>query len=120
MACGVLVSGVLASGEVLAGDGLVLRDLQVLWCPPVGDVHQDRRRSTAGDEQWRRPRRGVVVPGEGPANMGEQGTHKHRGSAGMLSPSSIWTEIDRRGVIDGGVELGSHRRRWRPAFYRLG
>jgi hypothetical protein len=24
----------------------------------------------------------------------------------MLSPNSIWTEVGRRGVIDGGVELG--------------
>jgi hypothetical protein len=111
MASDVLASGVLASGEVLARDGLVLRDLQALWCPPVGDVHQDRQRSTAGDEQWRRPRQDVVVPGEGPVNTGKQGAHEHRGSAGMLSPSSIWTETDRRGVIDGGVELGSHQQR---------
>jgi hypothetical protein len=60
----------------------------------------------AGDEQWRRPRRGIVVPGEGPANTGAQGAHEHRGSAGMLSPNSIWTELGQRGVIDGGVELG--------------
>jgi hypothetical protein len=32
--------------------------------------------------------------------------HEHRGSAGMLSPNSIWTEVSRGGVIDGGVELG--------------
>jgi hypothetical protein len=38
--------------------------------------------------------------------MGEQGAHEHRGSAGMLSPNSIWIEVGRRGVIDGGVELG--------------
>jgi hypothetical protein len=37
--------------------------------------------------------------------MGEQGTHGHQGSAGMLSPNSIWTKLGRRGVIDGGVEL---------------
>jgi hypothetical protein len=39
--------------------------------------------------------------------MGEQGVREHRGSAGMLSPNSIWTEAGRRGVIDGGVNLGS-------------
>jgi hypothetical protein len=39
-------------------------------------------------------------------NMGEQGARKHQGSAGMLSPCLIWTEADRTGVIDGGVELG--------------
>jgi hypothetical protein len=106
MAPGVPVSGVLAGGEVLAGDGLVLRDLQALRCPPVGDVHQGQRRSTVGGEQWRRPCRGVVVPGEGPVNMGEQDACEHRGSAGMLSPNLIWTEAGRRVVIDGGVELG--------------
>jgi hypothetical protein len=91
----------------LAGDDLVQHDLQVLRCPPVGDVHQDQRRSTAGGEEWRRPCRGVIVPGEGPANMGEQGACEHRGSAGMLSPNLIWTETGRRVVIDGGVNLGS-------------
>jgi hypothetical protein len=103
---GVPVSGVLAGGEVLAGDGLVLRDLPALRCPPVGDVHRDQRQSMVGGEQWRRPHRGVVVPGEGLANMGEQDTCEHRGSAGMLSPNSIWEEVGRRGVTDGGVELG--------------
>jgi hypothetical protein len=39
-------------------------------------------------------------------NTGEQGAREHRGSARMLSPNSIWTETGRRGVIDGGVELG--------------
>jgi hypothetical protein len=72
----------------------------------VGDVHQGQRRSTVGGEQWRRPRRGVVVPGEGPANMGEQGMREHWVSAGMLSPNLIWTDAGRRVVIDGGVELG--------------
>jgi hypothetical protein len=74
----------------------------------------------AGDEQQRRPRPGIVILGEGLTNTREQGAREHRGSAGMLSPNSIWTEIDRRGVIDGGVELGSHRWRWRPVFCRLG
>jgi hypothetical protein len=73
----------------------------------VGDVHQGQRRSMAGDEQWRRPCRGIIVPSEGPANTGEQGAREHQGSAGMLSPSSIWTETGQRGVIDGGVNLGS-------------
>jgi hypothetical protein len=39
-------------------------------------------------------------------NMGKQGAREHWGSAGMLSPNSIWTEAGRRGVIDGGVDLG--------------
>jgi hypothetical protein len=106
MVSGVLVSDVLAGGKVLAGDGLILRDLQALRCPPMGDVHQSQLRSMVGGEQWRRPRRGVVVPGEGLANMGRHGAHEHQGSVGMLSPNSIWTELGRRGVIDGGLELG--------------
>jgi hypothetical protein len=70
-----------------------------------GDVLEGQKRSTAGDEQWRRLRRGIVVPGEGPANTGERGTREHWGSAGMLFPNSIWTETGRRGVLDSGVEL---------------
>jgi hypothetical protein len=69
-------------------------------------VFEGQQRSTAGDEQWRRPRRGIIVPGEGPANTGKQGAHEHRGSTGMLFPNTIWTETRRRGVIDGRVELG--------------
>jgi hypothetical protein len=37
------------------------------------------------------------------------GNKVHRstgGVRGMLAPNSIWTEVGRRGVIDGGVELG--------------
>jgi hypothetical protein len=87
MASGISVHSILAGGGVLGGDDLVLRDLQVLRCPQVGDVHQDQRRSTAGGEGWRRPCRGVVVPGEGPVNMEKQGAHEHRGSAEMLPPT---------------------------------
>jgi hypothetical protein len=84
----------------------VLHDLQRLLNTMGDDVLEGQWRSTAGDEQWRRPCRGVVVPGEGPANMREQGTREHRESAGMLSPNSIWTDVGRRVVTDGGVELG--------------
>jgi hypothetical protein len=97
---------VLAGGEGRAGDELALHDPHDLLIMMGGDVLEGQQRCTAGDEQWRRPCRGVIVPGEGPANMGKHGTHEHRGSAGMLSPNSIWTEISRGGVIDGGVELG--------------
>jgi hypothetical protein len=38
--------------------------------------------------------------------MGEQDAREHRGSAGILSPNSNWTEAGRIVVIDGGVELG--------------
>jgi hypothetical protein len=106
MAPGVPVSGVLAGGEVRGGDGPVPHDLRRLLIKMGGDVLEGQQRSTAGDEQWRRPCWGVVVPGEGPANMGEQGTRGHRGSAGMLSLNSIWIETGWRGALDGGVELG--------------
>jgi hypothetical protein len=84
----------------------VPHDLQRLLIKMGDDVLEGQQRSTAGDEQWRRPCRGIVVPDEGPANTGEQGASEHRGSARILSPNSIWTETGRRGVIDGGVELG--------------
>jgi hypothetical protein len=87
MASGVSVPGVLTGGEVLTGDDLVLCDLPDLRCPQVGDVHQDQRRGTVGGEGWRRPCRGVVVPGEGPANMGKQGAHEHRGVRGCFPPT---------------------------------
>jgi hypothetical protein len=101
-ASGVPVPGVLAGGEVRGGDGPVPHDLRRLLVKIGGDVLEGQQRSTAGDEQWRRPCRGVVVPSEGPAKIGEQGALEHRGSTEMLSPSSIWTETDRRGVIDAG------------------
>jgi hypothetical protein len=46
---------VLAGGEALAGDGIVPHDLHELLCSWVGDVHQDTRRSMAGDDGWRWP-----------------------------------------------------------------
>jgi hypothetical protein len=39
-------------------------------------------------------------------NMWEQSAHEHGGSAGMLSPNSIWIEAGRRGVVDGRVGVG--------------
>jgi hypothetical protein len=61
---------VLAGGEGLAGDDLVLRDLHALLSSRVGDVHQDKQRSMAGSDELRRPCRGARGPGEGPANTG--------------------------------------------------
>jgi hypothetical protein len=46
---------VLAGGEGLAGDELVPHDLHELLCSRVGDVHQNMRRSMAGDDGWWRP-----------------------------------------------------------------
>jgi hypothetical protein len=80
---------VLASGEGLAGDELVLRDLQRLLVTKVGDVLDKQRRSMAGDEEWRRPCRGGRGPNEGPANMKGQGAHECHERVGMLFPCSI-------------------------------
>jgi hypothetical protein len=71
VAPGVPVFGVLAGGEVWGGDGLVPHDLQRLLIKMEGDVFEGQQQGTAGDELRRRPRRGVVVPGKGPVNMGE-------------------------------------------------
>jgi hypothetical protein len=64
----VFVRRVLAGGEGLAGDDLVLRDLHDLLSSRVGDVHQDKRWSTAGGDGLRRPCRGAHGPSEGSAN----------------------------------------------------
>jgi hypothetical protein len=84
----------------------VLHDLQELVNTVEGDVLGEQWRSTAGDERWRQPWQCVVVPCEGPANMGEHGVREHRGSAGMLSPNLIWSDTRRRMVLDGGVGVG--------------
>jgi hypothetical protein len=54
----------------LAGEELVLYDLQTLLRLGVGDVLEESRRSMASDERWRRPWRCIIVPDEGPANVG--------------------------------------------------
>jgi hypothetical protein len=59
---------VLASGEDLAVDDLVLRDLRDPLSSWVGDVHQDKRRSMVGGDELRRPCRGACGLGEGLAN----------------------------------------------------
>jgi hypothetical protein len=60
----------------------------------------------AGDEVWRRPSRRAHGPSEGPANMEGQGAHEHRERVGMLFPYSIWSETERRVVLDGGMGVG--------------
>jgi hypothetical protein len=62
--------------------------------------------SMAGGERWRQPRRRVCVPGEGPANMDGGGAHEHSGSVGMQFQYLIWSEMGRKGVVDGEVDLG--------------
>jgi hypothetical protein len=84
----------------------VLHDLQELLNTVGGDVLEKQWRNMAGDRRWRRPWRRIIVPGEGPANMGEQGTREHRGSVGMLSPNLNLSETEPKEVIDGWVDLG--------------
>jgi hypothetical protein len=60
----------------------------------------------AGGERWRRPWRRVCVPCEGPANLDDWDTHEHCGSVGMRFQYPIWSEMGRKGVVDGEVDLG--------------
>jgi hypothetical protein len=69
--------------------------------PMVGDVHQEKRWSMAGREEWQRPWWRAHVPGEGPANMDEWGAHEHRGGVGVRLRYLIWPEVGRKGVVDG-------------------
>jgi hypothetical protein len=39
-------------------------------------------------------------------NMEGQGAHEHRERVGMLFPYSIWSETERRVVLDGGMDVG--------------
>jgi hypothetical protein len=38
--------------------------------------------------------------------MEGQGAHEHQERVGMLFPYSIWSETERRVVLDGGVGIG--------------
>jgi hypothetical protein len=38
--------------------------------------------------------------------MEGQGAHEHRERVGMLFPYSIWSETERRVVLDGGMDVG--------------
>jgi hypothetical protein len=60
----------------------------------------------AGGENWRWPWRRTHVPDEGLANMDGGGAHGHRGSVGMRFQYPIWSEMGRKGVVDGEVDLG--------------
>jgi hypothetical protein len=94
----------------LGGEEPVLHDPRDLLCLRVGDVHQDKGWSTAGDERWRRPWRRTQVLGEGPANRDGRGAHEHHGSVEMHFPYPIWLETGRKVVVDGEVDLGRLRR----------
>jgi hypothetical protein len=80
---GQAVRCVLASSEVLGGERQALHDLQDPQITMVGDVYKKQWWSMAGGERWRRPWRRISIPGEGPANVDEQGAHKHRGDVGV-------------------------------------
>jgi hypothetical protein len=90
---------VLANGEVFGGDEQVLHGLQDMLFPMVGDVHQEKRWSMAGGEEWRH----AHVPGEGPVNMDGRGAHEHRGGVGVRLQYLIWPEVGRKGVVDSEV-----------------
>jgi hypothetical protein len=81
---------VLADGEVTGGEGLAWHNLWDLGGCLGGDVLDGRRRNTAGGEEGRRPRRRASVPGEGPANTGNQCAQEHQGEIRIRFPYLIW------------------------------
>jgi hypothetical protein len=111
---------VLAGGEGLARDELVPHDLHELLCSRVGDVHDKQQQSNAGDGRWRQPWWCIIVPGEGPANMGGQGMQEHHWSMGMLFQYSIGPEMGQRVVFDGGAARVLTGGDGHPTFCRLG
>jgi hypothetical protein len=92
---------VLAGGEVFGGEEQVLHGLQDMLFPMEGDVHQEKRWSMAGGEEWRRPWRHAHVPGEGLVNVDGRGVHEHRGGVGVRLRYLIWPEVGRKGVVNG-------------------
>jgi hypothetical protein len=91
---------VLTSGEGLAEGKWVLHDPQDMLFLLVGDVHQEKRWSMAGGEEWRLPWRRAHVPGEGSVNVDGWGAHEHRGGVGVRLRYLIWPEVGRKGVVD--------------------
>jgi hypothetical protein len=91
---------VLAGGEVFGGEEQVLHGLQDILFSMVGDVHQEKRWSMAGGEEWRQPWRCAHVPGEGPVNVDGWGTHEHRGGVGAIAVPNL---------AGGGAEGGRRR-----------
>jgi hypothetical protein len=102
---------VLAGGEVFGGEEQVLHGLQDMLFPLVGDVHQEKRWSMAGGEEWQRPWRRAHVPSEGPVNMDGWGAHEHRGGVGVRLRYLIWPEVGRKEIVGVEVDLGLLR--WR-------
>jgi hypothetical protein len=102
---------VLTGGEVFGGEEQVLHGLQDMLFPLVGDVHQEKRWSMAGGEEWQRPWRRAHVPSEGLVNMDGWGAHEHRGGVGVRLRYLIWPEVGRKEIVGVEVDLGLLR--WR-------
>jgi hypothetical protein len=66
--------------------------------------------NTAGGEEGRRPRRRTGVPGEGPANTGNQGAQEHQGEVMGRFPYPNWPKMWRKRLVDGEAALGHLRR----------
>jgi hypothetical protein len=71
-----------------------------------GVVLDGQRRSMAGGEEWWQLRRRAGVPGEGPANTGNQSAKKHRGEVRKRFPYLIWLRKEWKWVVDSEVVLG--------------
>jgi hypothetical protein len=98
----------------------VLRGLQGLLVTMVSDVLDKQRWSKAGDERWRRPWWCIIIPSEGPANMGGQGAQEHHWSMGMLLQYSIGPEMGQREMFDDGAARVLTGGDGDPVFCRLG
>jgi hypothetical protein len=73
--------------------------------------------NTAGGEEGWRLRRRPGVPGEGPANTGNQGAQEHQGEVRVRFPYLNWLRKWWRRVVDGEVVLG---RLWRRVAWGRG
>jgi hypothetical protein len=97
-------------GEVPGEDGVAQHDLRNTGCCLGGDVLGEWGWNTAGGEEGRWPRRRAGIPGEGPANTGNQGVHKHRGEVRERFPYSNWPRKWWNRVVDGETVLGRLQR----------
>jgi hypothetical protein len=77
----------------------VLYDLWNAVHTLVGDGHKEGRRSMVDGEEWRRPWRRVLVPGEGAANVERSSAHEHRGVMGMRFRYLFQPEVEWKGVV---------------------
>jgi hypothetical protein len=69
------------------------------------DVLDEQGWNTVGGEEGRRSRRRASIPGEGPADMGNQSAQEHRGEVRVQFPYSIWPRRWRRRVVDDEAVL---------------